>query len=323
MRRKILIVARVPRIGLRELEEKFDLIYPEEFQFNLNELKQYIKKADGLMSVFVSPLNKNVLSCATRLKIISNFGVGYNQIDVETATSMEIVVCNTPNAVTEPTAEMAMGLMISLLRRISETDRRLKTDPRFKWGMMENLGTSLYGKTLGIIGLGRIGRALAKRAVASGMKIIYYNRRRLPEDLEVQSGAEWVPFRTLITNADVISLHCPLTEETHHLINENEMKLMKDGVFIINTSRGPVINEKILVKYLNSGKIGGAGLDVFEEEPIIQSELYEMNNVVLTPHNSTGTIDTRIELAKEASKNIIDFFEGKKDISIVNPKVWG
>jgi lactate dehydrogenase-like 2-hydroxyacid dehydrogenase len=323
MKREILISARVPRIGLKELEEKFDLIYPDEFQFDSNQFIHHIKDADGVLSVFVLPLKRDVLSYAKQLKIIANFGVGYNNIDVDAATDMGIVVCNTPNAVTEPTAEMAMGLMISLLRRISETDRRLKTDPRFKWGMMENLGTSLYGKTLGIIGLGRIGRALAKRAVASGMKIIYYNRRRLPEDLEVQSGAEWVPFRTLITNADVISLHCPLTEETHHLINENEMKLMKDGVFIINTSRGPVINEKILVKYLNSGKIGGAGLDVFEEEPIIQSELYEMNNVVLTPHNSTGTIDTRIELAKEASKNIIDFFEGKKDISIVNPKVWG
>jgi lactate dehydrogenase-like 2-hydroxyacid dehydrogenase len=321
MRRKILIVARVPRIGLRELEEKFDLIYPEEFQFDLNELKQHIREVDGLMSVFVSPLGKDVLNCASRLRIIANFGVGYNHIDVDTATSMGIVVCNTPNAVKEPTAEMAMGLMISLMRRISETDRRLRTDPGFKWGMMENLGTSLHGKTLGIIGMGRIGRALARRAVASGMNTIYYNRTRLPEDLEIQSDVKWIPFRTLLTSADVISVHCPLTEETYHLIDEKEMELMKDGVFLINTSRGPVINEKILVKYLKSGKIGGAGLDVFEEEPIIQPELYEMNNVVLTPHNATGTIDTRIELAREASKNIIDFFDGKKDISIVNPKV--
>jgi glyoxylate reductase len=269
------------------------------------------------------PLKSDILSCAKKLKIIANFGVGFNNIDVDTATSMGVVVCNTPNAVTEPTAEMAMGLMISLMRRITETDRGLRSNPDFKWGMMENLGNSLYGKTLGIIGMGRIGRALARRALASGMKIIYYNRTILNPEMESQSGAEWVPFKTLIAASDVISLHCPLTEETHHLIDEKELRLMKDGVFIINTSRGPVINEKALVKYLQFGKIGGAGLDVFEEEPIIQSELYNMNNVVLTPHNATGTIDTRIELAKEASNNILDFFEGKKNISIVNPEVWG
>jgi D-3-phosphoglycerate dehydrogenase len=322
MRRKILIMARVPEAGLKELEEKFDLIYPEKFQFDQDELKQHIKEADGVLSVFVSPLSREILSFAEKLKIIANFGVGYNNIDVDTATSMGIVVCNTPNAVTEATAEMALGLMISLMRRITETDRGLRTDPDFKWGMMENLGSGLHGKTLGIIGMGRIGRALAKRAAAFGMNIIYYNRTRLSEDLEIQSGAQWVPFRELIANADVISIHCPLTDETHHLIDENEFRLMKEGVFIINTSRGPVINEKTLVKYLQNGKIGGAGLDVFEEEPIIQPELYKMNNVVLTPHNATGTIDTRIATAKEAERNILHFFEGKKDISIVNPKVW-
>jgi lactate dehydrogenase-like 2-hydroxyacid dehydrogenase len=323
MRRKILISARVPRIGISELEEKFDLVYPDEFQFSPEEFKQHIRESDGVLSVFVLPLRSDVLGFAEKLKVIANFGVGYNNIDVDTATKMGIVVCNTPYAVTEPTAEMAMGLMISVMRRITETDRGLRFDPDFKWGMMENLGNGLYGKTLGIIGMGRIGRALARRAIAAGMKIIYYNRTKLSPDLESQSGADWVPLNTLIANADVISLHCPLTEETHHLIGEKEMSLMKDGVFIINTSRGPVINEKALVKYLQNGKIGGAGLDVFEEEPIIQSALYKMNNVVLTPHNATGTIDTRIELAREASKNILDFFEGKKDISIVNPEVWG
>ena len=316
------MMARVPQIGLKELEEKFDIIYPVEFQFGLEELIENIKEADGVMSVFTLPLTVEVIKHATRLKIIANFGVGFNNIDLATANSMGIVVCNTPNAVTEPTAEMAMGLMISLMRRITETDRRLRTDPNFKWGMMENLGNGLYGKTLGIIGMGRIGRAVARRAVASGMKIIYYNRTRLSLEIENQFNAIWVPFNEVIANADVISLHCPLTEQTHHCIDEKEMKRMKDGVFIINTSRGPVINEKILVKYLQNGKIGGAGLDVFEEEPLIPTELYQMNNVVLTPHNATGTIDTRIELAREASKNILDFFEGKRTISIVNPQVW-
>lgn len=322
MKKKILVVARVPRIGLKELEEKFDIIYPNEFQFGLEELKHHIKDADGVMPIFISPFPGDVIKCATKLKIIANFGVGFNNVDLATANSMGVVVCNTPNAVTEPTAEMAMGLMISAMRRITETDRGLRSDPKFKWGMMENLGNGLFGKTLGIIGMGRIGRALARRAVASGMKIIYFNRTKLSNDIEAQFGAEWVPFDHLIANADVISLHCPLSESTRHLIGEREMKLMKEGVFIVNTARGSVINEKALVKYLQNGKIGGAGLDVFEEEPIISPELYQMNNVVLTPHNATGTIDTRIELAKEASKNIIDYFEGKKTISIVNPQIW-
>jgi lactate dehydrogenase-like 2-hydroxyacid dehydrogenase len=323
MRRKILIMARVPKTGLKELEEKFDLIYPEKFQFDQDELKQHIQEADGVLSVFVSPLSRDILIFAKKLKVIANFGVGYNNIDVDAATSMGIAVCNTPYSVTEPTAEMAMGLMLSLMRRITETDRRLRSEPAFKWGMMENLGSGLNGKTLGIIGMGRIGRALAKRAAAFGMKIIYHNRTRLAKDLEIESDVKWVPFRDLIINADVISIHCPLTDESYHLIDENELHLMKDGVFIINTSRGPVINEKALVNYLQNGKIGGAGLDVFEEEPIIQPELYKMNNVVLTPHNATGTIDTRIATAKEAAKNILDFFDGKKEISIVNPQVWG
>lgn len=322
MRKKILVVAQVPRIGLSELEEKFDIIYPVEFQFGLEELKQHIKDADAVMSVFILPLPGEVIRCATKLKIIANFGVGFNNIDLAAASSSGVVVCNTPNAVTEPTAEMAMGLMISVMRRITETDRRLRSDPNFKWGMMLNLGNGLYGKTLGIIGMGRIGRALAKRAAAAGMKIIYYNRTKLSNEIEAQFNADWVPFEALISKADVISIHCPLTELTHHLIDEKEMKMMKDGVFIINTSRGAVINESVLVKYLQKGKIGGAGLDVFEDEPNIPSALYQMNNVVLTPHNATGTIDTRIELAREASKNILDFFEGKKTISIVNPQVW-
>jgi len=322
MRKKILVVAQVPRIGLRELEEKFDIIYPSEFQFGLEELKHNIKDVDGVMSVFILPLPGEVIKCASKLKIIANFGVGFNNIDLQAATSMGIVVCNTPNAVTEPTAEMTMGLMTSVMRRITETDRRLRSEPNFKWGMMQNLGNSLYGKTLGIIGMGRIGRAVARRAVASGMKIIYYNRTKLSIDTEAQSGAQWVPFDALIANADVISLHCPLNESTHHLIDEREMKQMKDGVFIVNTSRGSVINEKALVEYLQNGKIGGAGLDVFEDEPQISPSLYKMNNVVLTPHNATGTIDTRIELAREAAKNILDFFEGKRTISIVNPRVW-
>lgn len=322
MKKKILVMAQVPLSGLTELQEQFDTIYPEHFYFSDADLRKYIVDVDGILSVFTAPLRSELLQLAPHLRIISNFGVGYNNIDLDYATARGIAVCNTPDSVTEPTAEMAMGLMIALMRRISETDRKLRIATGLKWGMMENLGSSLWGKTLGIIGMGRIGRALARRAVASGMKVNYYNRTRLDATTELQYGATLVSFNNLIQQSDVISLHCPLTDDTHHLIGENEFSQMKDTVYIINTSRGAVIDERALVRYLSNGKIGGAGLDVFEDEPTISRELYLMDNVVLTPHNATGTIDTRIATAREASENLIRFFNDRHDIPIVNPSIW-
>lgn len=324
MKPKILIIAAIPKDGLSNLEEKFELIYPtKDFMFSDSEIKEHIRKADGVLSVFTRPLTAEILKESTKIKIIANFGVGYNNIDVAKATEMGVVVCNTPNAVTEPTAEMAFGLLLSLTRNITLTDRGLRTNPDFKWGMMENLGIGIFGKTLGIIGMGRIGKAFARRAIASGMKVIYFNRTRLSAEIEAQYACQQVSFNDLLKRSDVISIHCPLTEETHHLLDEAAMSKMKLGAIILNTARGAVIDEKALVKNLQSGKLGGAGLDVFEEEPVISPELFLLDNVVLTPHNATGTIDTRIETGREASENISRFFEGRRDISIVNPEVWG
>ena len=322
MKKKILVMARIPVEGLNELKHQFEVIYPESFYFSEADLRKFIVEADGVISVFTAPVRTELIQLAPKLRIISNFGVGYNNIDVDFASSKGIVVCNTPDSVTEPTAEMAMGLMIAVMRRISETDRKLRNKTGLKWGMMENLGSTLWGKTLGIIGMGRIGKALARRAVSSGMNIIYYNRTQLDVTDELQYKASWVTFSNLLKQSDVISLHCPLTNDTHHLIGENEISQMKGGVFIINTARGAVINERDLVKNLSNGKIGGVGLDVFEEEPGISSELLFMDNAVLTPHNATGTIDTRIMTAREASENIIRYFDGRRDIKIVNASVW-
>jgi glyoxylate reductase len=322
MRPKILVIAAIPKQGLEALEQKCDLIYPtESFMFSDDEIKKHIRQAHGVLSLFIRPLSAEMLGEATRLKIVANFGVGYNNIDVAKATEMGVVVCNTPKAVTEPTAEMAFGLLLSLTRNIALTDRGLRTNPDFRWGMMENLGTGIFGKTVGIIGMGRIGQAFARRAIASGMKVIYYNRTKLPDEIERNYHCELVSFDELLERSDVISLHCPLTTETHHLLDEAAMIKMKQGAIILNTARGPVIDEKVLVKYLQNGKLGGAGLDVFEAEPVITPELLTLDSVVMTPHNATGTIDTRIETAREAAENILRFFEGRKDISIVNPQV--
>ena len=322
MKKKILVIAALPKQGLSELEEKFELIYPtEKFLFSDEEIKRYIPEVDGILSVFTKPLTAEILAEAKRVRVIANFGVGYNNIDVAKATQMGIAVCNTPNAVTEPTAEMTLGLLLSLTRKIALSDRGLSTDPNLKLGIMEILGTGIFGKTLGIIGMGRIGRAFARRAIASGLKVIYYNRTRLTDEIENAYNCQLVSFDELLERSDVLSIHCPLTAETHHLLDEAAMIKMKPGAIVLNTARGAVIDEKMLVKYLKNGKLGGAGLDVFEDEPIITPELLAMDNVVLTPHNATGTIDTRIETAREASENILRFFEGRKDISIVNPQV--
>jgi len=323
MRPKILVIAAIPKKSLADLEQKCDLFYPtESFMFSDDEIKKHIREADGVLSVFTRPLTTAMLGETSKLKIIANFGVGYNNIDVAKASEMGIVVCNTPNAVTEPTAEMAFGLLLSLTRNIALTDRGLRTNPNFKWGMMENLGTGIFGKSVGIVGMGRIGQAFARRAIASGMKVIYFNRTRLPLDIEQKYNCERVSFDELLEKSDVISLHCPLTSETHHLLNEAAMSKMKQGAIILNTARGAVVDEKTLVKYLKNGKLGGAGLDVFENEPVITPELLTIDNVVMTPHNATGTIDTRIEIGHEAAENLLRFFAGRRDISIVNPQVW-
>ncbi|MCL6103877.1 MAG: hypothetical protein M1292_15575 [Bacteroidetes bacterium] len=207
MRPKILVIAAIPKQGLAKLEQNCELIYPtENFTFSDEEIKKYIPQVDGILSVFVKPLTAGMLKEATRLRIIANFGVGYNNIDVAKATEMGVVVCNTPNAVTEPTAEMALGLLLSLTRNIALNDRELRTKPNFKWGIMENLGTGLFDKTVGIIGMGRIGKAFARRAIASGMKVIYYNRTRLTDEIERTYNCKYVSFDKLLEKS---APHCP------------------------------------------------------------------------------------------------------------------
>lgn len=322
MKKKILVLAQLPVAGLTALKENFEVLYPENsFYFSEAELHKNLADADGVLSVFTMPFKADLLQRAPKVQIVSNYGVGYNNIDVDYATAHGIAVCNTPGAVTEPTAEMAMGLMIALMRRICETDRKLRNPAGLKWGMMENLGSSLWGKTLGIVGMGRIGRAITRRAVASGMKVIYYNRTKPSAGAE-EADAQWVPFDTLLELSDIVSLSCPLTDETFHLIGDSQMQKMKTGAYLINTARGPVVDEQALVKNLLNGKLGGAGLDVFEDEPRITPALFAIDNVVLTPHNATGTIDSRIMMAQEASESIIRFFNGRKDIPIVNAGIW-
>jgi D-3-phosphoglycerate dehydrogenase len=318
---KVLLTNRLLPEGINSLYTHFELIQPQGELFSIEELLRLLPECDALLSTFSFTIDKKIIDAGSKLRIIANHGVGYNNIDVEYATQKGIVVTNTPDPVTEPTAEMAMALMYAVARRIAECDRKLRVPNGLEWGLMKNLGVSLYGKTLGIVGLGRIGKSIARRAVASGMNVIYHNRHRLPESEEKRLSVTFTDFDTLLQTADVISINTPLSEDTKHLISTEQFDLMKTGAIVINTARGPVVDEKALVEALQQRKIWGAGLDVYEFEPKILPELLELDNVVLAPHNGTATIDARIAIAADACRNIIHFFEGKEEISVVNPEV--
>ena len=303
---KILVTYNLPRLPFENLPSDWEITFPLNEQMSREEILRLLPEYDVLLSIFHSHdlVDKEIIDAGSKLKLISNYGVGYNNIDVQYAREKRIAVTNTPHSVNNPTAELAMALMLSAARRVSECNLRIRKEKESMWGTMKNLGFSLDGKTLGIIGMGNIGRNVARKAEAFGMNVIYYNRRT-----EV-AGYQRTDLETLLRISDFITLHTPLTAETRHLIDIREFSLMKPTAILVNTARGAVINEKALVEALRSHVIAGAALDVFEDEPHITEALYGFDNVVLTPHIGTGTIDTRIAMAEEALTNIRNFFNG-------------
>lgn len=291
--------------------EDFEVIKPESGSFTYSELLEKIVDVDAFIPMFDLKVPAELILAGKNLKIISNVGVGFNNIDIKTAKEHNTIVCNTPTPVTEPTAELAMTLMGAVARGLILSDRNVRNSS-VKWGVLENIGSGLYGKTLGIVGFGRIGQATARRAVASGMKVVYYSRNRVSEDIENLYGAQYRKLNELLSESDFVSLHTPLTDKTHHLINADKLNLFKPTAFIINTARGAVIDEKALISALKSGKIKGAALDVYEHEPAISAELLELDNVVLVPHIGTATREARNEMAAQATENIIAYFKGGK-----------
>ena len=316
---RILVSTLLLPEGFSNLMEQHEVVFPNKDIFSKDEVINIIKGFDAFVSTFQFKVDKDVIDAAKgSIKIIANYGVGYNNVDVDYATLCGIVVTNTPDPVIEPTAEQAFALMLASARRIAECDRKMRIPNGLKWGVMENLGQSLYNKTLGIIGMGRIGQALARRAVAGGMKIVYYNRTRLTSELENRYQAQRLELKELLETSDVISIHTPLTNETHHMIDQHCFELMKSTAILINTARGPVVDEAALIYALQNGIIASAGLDVYEFEPTISPELFSLDNVVLAPHNGTGTVDARNEMSRFVSQNIIRYFAGQTNISRVN-----
>lgn len=316
--KKILVTYDMFREGFAELESKYEVTFPEGRDFTYEEVFEMIPDYDILCSMFDFPVNKELIDHAPNLQMIANYAVGYNNIDVAYAVQKGIVVSNTPDPVTAPTADLALGLLLDTARRISECDRKLRTlGKEMKVGVLENLGMPITGRTLGIVGMGRIGKALAKRARACGMEVIYHNRRQLYIEDETKLGVTYVSFEDLLKQSDFVSLNAPYTQETYHIIDESALKQMKPTAILINTARGPLVDEHALLKALKEGIIYGAGLDVFEFGDYPLSELLEMDNVVLCPHIGTQITATRIDMARAVSDNVIGFLEGDRPVSRV------
>ncbi|MEA5062145.1 MAG: NAD(P)-dependent oxidoreductase [Proteiniphilum sp.] len=317
--KKVLIAYRLKSEGLKALEGKYDVTLPvDKSYFTKEEVLEMISDYEVLVPNFSFYTDKEIMDRAVKLELISNWGVGFNNIDVDYATKKGIVVTNIPNSTREPTAEFAFALLLAAGRRIGYYDRKLRTPEGVSWGVYAESGMQVHGKTLGIIGMGRIGQSLARRAVASGMEIIYHNRHRLDEIIEQQYKARYVSFEELLKTADYISLNAPYTSQTHHMIGEEQLNMMKPTTVFINTARGSMVDERALAKALKENRIWAAGLDVFENEPHILPELLELDNVVLAPHAATKTIEDRINMSVEMTQNIVGFYEGTYPVSRVN-----
>ncbi len=312
---KILFTTYLPAEGFTRLSEH-ELVMPHTAYTTREELMAEIQDADILVATFDYKVDEDILTCGKQLRYIANFGSGYNNINLAYCAEKGILVTNTPDPVIEPTAEHTLALMLSIAHRVAELDFRLRHTNDVHFGVMNNLGVALYSKTLGIIGMGNIGKALARRAQACGMKIIYHNRKPATN---LDFAAEYVPFDELLRTADFVSLNLPYTPQTHHLISTEEFEQMKPSAILINTARGAHVDEQALIHALQTKQIAAVALDVYEHEPQIANELKALPNVLLSPHIGTGTIDGRLAMCECVTDNILAFLQGKhEDMNIIN-----
>jgi len=285
-------------------------------------LLKKVKEVEGLLCLLTDRIDTEIFDAGKNLKVVSNYAVGFNNIDIDEATKRGVYVTNTPGILTETTADCAFALMMCIARRIAEADRHTRNGGWIHaWGPKMFLGSDIHGKTLGILGMGRIGTAITKRARGFDMNVIYYDiiRRR---DIEDELGIKYHSFRDLLKKSDFISIHVPLTDVTYHMIGEKELSSMKKTAFLINTARGPIVDEEALYHALKNRAIAGAGIDVFEKEPIEKDNpLLKLDNIVITPHIASASVDTRTNMAKLAAANLIDILEGRIPTNLVNPDV--
>ena len=316
---KVFITAIIPEVATKILEENGIEVIQNKSYLPIDK-KKFLNRAkdcDGILCLLSNKIDKEIIDGLPKVKVIANYAVGFNNIDVDYATQKKIWVTNTPDVLTNATADLAFALLLACARRIVEADEFTRKGKFKIWQSDLMLGKELNGHTVGIIGAGRIGQAFGRRSKGFGMKILYFDKKRIPK-FEKETGAKFSTLNQLLKKSDFISIHTPLTKETYHLIDKKEFEMMKDGAILINTARGEIINEKELVNALKSGKLFSAGLDVYEFEPKITKDLLKMKNVVLLPHIGSATFETRTKMAELAAKNIVNVLRGKKPITPVN-----
>ncbi len=319
---KVFVTREIPEPGLKILRREFEIeVNPYDRVLSKAEIIKGLQGKDGLLCLLTDTIDKNVIDSEPKLKMISNYAVGYNNIEVEAATKRGIPVSNTPGVLTDATAEMAWALLFSVARRIVEGDSFSRSGKFKGWSPMLLHGQDVSNKTLGIIGAGRIGTAFALKSKGFNMDVLYVSES-INETLEHELGAEKVDIHRLLEKSDYISLHVPLDKSTYHMIGEKELKMMKKNSILINTSRGPVIDEKILLKALEEKWIFGAGLDVYENEPEITEGLKKLDNVVLQPHSASATIESRAGMAIMAAKNMVAGLKGEIPPNCINQEVF-
>jgi len=320
---RVYVTRELPERGLKKIMERFDTeVWPEYGPPPKQVIIEKARDADALVTLLSDKIDAEIFDAAPKLKIVAQMAVGFDNIDVEEATRRGIYVTNTPGVLTETTADFAWALLMAIARRVVEADRYVREGKwKVGWHPSMLLGRDVYGATLGIIGVGRIGSAVARRAKCFNMRILYYDVVRNPQ-IEKETGATFVDLDTLLRESDFISVHVPLTKETYHLINAERLKFVKKTAYLINTSRGPVVDEKALYEALKEGRLAGAALDVFEQEPLpTDSPLLRLDNVILTPHIASASYETRSRMAEMVAENLIAFFEGKVPPNLVNPDV--
>ena len=319
----ILVTRAIPEAGIALLKSVCDVleVSPHDRVLSSDELLAMARGRDGLLTMVTDPVNAKLLDACPTIRAISNFGVGTNNIDIPECTRRRIGVANTPGVLTDATAETAWALIFAAARRVIEGEAAVRAGQWPGWGPLQYLGMGITGKTLGIIGAGRIGQRVAEMSRGFGMQVLYHSRTTRP-DFERNTGARLTDLPTLLRTADIISIHTPLTPQTRHLIGAQQLAMLKPTAILINTSRGPVIDEAALVEALRQKRIFAAGLDVYEHEPQLTAGLHDLPNVVLLPHIGSATVETRTKMALMSAEHLISMRQGRRPACPVNPELW-
>ena len=315
---RIVVTGKIPDAGLDLLRGAGEVwAWDGDDPIPVDVRDERLAEADAVVTLLTDRVDDAFLDAAPRLRVVANVAVGYNNIDVPACSARGVVVTNTPGVLTEATADLAMALILMSTRRLGEGERLIRSGEPWKWGMFMLLGSSISGRRLGVVGMGAIGIAVAERAKAFGMEVVYHNRRAVEPEVERALGARLVDLDELLATSDVVSLNCPYTPETHHLIDADALRRMRSSAYLVNTARGPIVDEAALVEALRRGDIAGAGLDVFEHEPAVHPGLLELDNAVLVPHLGSATVETRDAMATLAARNVQQVLAGGAPITPV------